>query len=189
MMTAVSAAQAEAPQVAPDRIIAVLTGDWNEDGNADAALLIRSETDLADLVILTGDGIHGLQPAATASAVIFAGPMAGQAPTLSPRTPSSFVVTMEQTAIGRTPWNTDITIAFRSGAFVVAGFTHNFYDRLEHASGFCDVNLLSGDWELRSSPGAEAEETQRTGLTRMSALPIEALSESFMPAVCAPLFN
>ncbi|MFN3955472.1 MAG: hypothetical protein ACK4LQ_13550 [Pararhodobacter sp.] len=174
----------------PGRIIAALTADWTGDGLLDAALIIRAKDGMADLVVLTGGEPAGLEPSARAEAAIFAGPMAGQTPSLAPRSDSSFVVQMEQTAIGRTPWESELTIAWRGGQFVVAGFTHRFYDRLDpERQGQCDVNLLTGRYELDYSPGTGIEPVRRSGAGEDRAFPLDALHEDYFPAVCAALHH
>lgn len=172
----------------PGRIIAALTADWTGDGHLDAALIIRAEDGMADLVMLTGGGPAGLEPVARAQAAIFAGPMAGQTPSLAPRTDTSFVLHTEQSAVGRTPWESEMTIAWRGGRFVVAGFTHRFYDRMDpERQGRCDVNLLNGRYELDYSPGTDIAPIRRSGAGEDRAFPLEELHEDYFPAVCAAL--
>lgn len=174
----------------PGQIIAALTADWTGDGHLDAALIIRAEDGMADLVMLTGGGPAGLEPAGRAEAAIFAGPMAGQTPSLAPRTDSSFVLHIEQSAIGRTPWETEMTIAWRGGRFVVAGFTHRFYDRLDpERQGHCDVNLLNGRYAVNYAPGTDQAPIRREGQGEERAFALDALDEDYFPAVCAAIFH
>lgn len=171
----------------PGQLIAVLSGDWNGDSIPDAVVVQHGQGGFADLVVLTGDGIYGLQPVVHLGDQVFVGRMAGQAPTVMARSDSSFTLHSENTGIGRSAWLQDITIAFRQGAFVVAGFTYTTYDRLDpEAGGTCDVNLLTGGFELTTARAGAM--TQRgTGSERAFAL--SDLTDGYFPSVCKPLFE
>lgn len=184
---------------APGRLIAVLSGDWDGDEMADAVTLVQAEDGMADLVVYHGT-FRGLEKALTLPSVIFAGPMAGQAPGLEAASATSFRITTEQTGIGRTPWQAALSVAWRDGGFVVAGYTYGFYDRLDLGHyGSCDVNLLTGGYEITLSPGDEqpdgsmvegsAVEQHRSGHTDESAFPLAALREGWQAAVCDDLFR
>lgn len=169
----------------PGQLIAVLSGDWNGDGAPDAAVVQHGQAGFADLVVFTGDGIYGLQPVVHLGDQVFVGPMAGQAPTLTARSDTSFTLHSENTGVGRNAWTQDITIAYRQGGFVVAGFTYMTYDRLDpDAGGTCDVNLLTGGFELSR---ADAQTERGTGADRAFAL--SELTDGYFPSVCMPLFD
>lgn len=169
----------------PGQLIAVLTGDWNNDGAPDAAVVQRGGDDFADLLVLTGDPVYGLQPYAHIPDLVFAGPMGGQVPRLSARSDTSFSVHSGNTGIGRSAWMQDITIAWRQDGFVVAGFTYTSYDRLDvDAGGTCDVNLLTGGYELTLA--RTVDKVQR-GTRTDRAFPLSALRAGYAPAICAPL--
>jgi len=173
----------------PGTLIAALSGDWTGDELPDLAVLIAGSDDdmVADLILYHGTG-RGLEPVLSLPGVAFFGDMWGQTPGLMARTPTSFVLTSEQTAIGRTPWTQEVTLAFRGDEWVVAGFTHAFYDRIDpDNSGRCDVNLLNGGWEvvLGDDVGARI----LTGRDGPRAFPVAQLDSDFMPAPCARIFR
>lgn len=188
-----------ADETAPGRLIAVLSGDWDGDEMADAITLVQAEDGMADLVVHRGT-FRGLEPVLTLPAVIFAGPMAGQAPGLEAASASSFRITTEQTGIGRTPWHAALTVAWREGGFVVAGYTYAFYDRLDLGHyGSCDVNLLTGDYEIALSPGDEqpdgsmvegsAVEVRQTGRGPRASFALAELREGYAAPACARVFQ
>ncbi len=171
-------------------VIAALSGDWNQDQVPDAVLILRAAEGMADLVVLTGDPVDGLHPLITLPGVVSAGPMAGQLPGLETQSVTSFAITTQQSGIGRTAWHQRITVAWRDGGFVVAGYDYDFYDRLDLSRhGICSVNLLSGRFELTFGPGDEAAQVQRQGATDGRAFPLADLGEEFSAPACAQLFR
>jgi hypothetical protein len=57
----------------------------------------------------------------------------------------SISVGSQNDAIGRDRWDQTLTLAYRNGAFVVAGYTYNYYDTLDtNHNGSCDYNVLTG---------------------------------------------
>jgi len=174
----------------PGTLIAAISGDWNGDDVLDAVTLTRAADGMADLTVYRGGGIYGLDPVLTLPAVVFAGPMAGQAPGFAPRSDSSFVLQTEQTGVGRTPWTAGLTIAWRDGGFVVAGYDYSFYDRLDLSHyGGCSVNLLTSRYELTLGAGEDAAEIHRTGTTEAASFPLASLTEGYMPPICMDLFR
>lgn len=187
---------------APGRLLAALSADWNADGILDAATLVQAADGMADLVVYLGTGVTGLEPVVAVASVVFAGPMAGQLPTLSARTDTSFAINSEQTGIGRTPWFQSITVALRGGEFLVAGYSYSFYDRLDLAHfGSCDVNLLTGDFSVTQGPGdGTASDTGSDGATEAPGIVTEGraargafaladLTEGYVAPACDHLFR
>ncbi len=129
----------------------------------ETAVLLTSETepDSADLVIFTDRRAHGeMSILEVVRNISFNGPMFGQTPWLEQAENGSLLLQSEQIGIGRSPWNQTLTIAFRDGAFVVAGLTYSTYDRIAAGGANCDVNFLTGDWEIFAErPNPETEET------------------------------
>jgi hypothetical protein len=175
----------------PPALLGAVSGDWNRDELPDAAVLVRGPDEgAATLHVYLGDWTEGLRPVVSAPNAVFAGPMAGQMPRLVPRTETSFVIEMEQTGVGRTPWMSQTTVAFRDGGFVVAGYTYDFYDRLDPGhSGTCDVNLLNGRWERRIDPEGDAPERRESGDGGPRAFPLAALTDAFWPEPCQGLWD
>ena len=127
------------------------------------AILVASETepDRADLIVLTDWRTEPASaPLLVARAIAFNGAMWGMAPTLEQAGNGSLLLRSEQSGIGRFPWFETLTLAWRDGRFVVAGFTWSSYDRAMGGGMSCDVNLLTGDYvaqATRVSPGTETE--------------------------------
>ena len=169
---------------APGDLVAALSGDWNGDGQPDAALITQAEGGDADLSLYLGDPVFGLKRVVDRPRVVFSGPMGGQLPALEPNSPSSFKLHQEQIGIGRTPWESTLSIAWRGGQFVLAGYSYQFYDRIDpDHNGHCDVNLLTGDYELTLG-----EQTQK-GRQDARAFPISKLAADYMPKICTSLFE
>ncbi|PVH28637.1 hypothetical protein [Pararhodobacter oceanensis] len=181
-------ADSDAPQ--PGTLIAALSGDWNGDGDPDAVLLVQSETpDSADLRVYLGT-FRGLEPQFTTFSATYAGPWGGQTPGLVALTPTTFAITSEQTGIGRTPWTQRITIAYREDSFRVAGFTHQFYDRIDPAyHGSCDVNLLTGDYVLERNSGDPAQVRNDSGRLAPGGFALQDLTLDYIPQICRALFD
>lgn len=179
-----AALPAHAQPLEPGAYLAALTGDWNADGNPDLVLLLQDDDATATLVIHHGDG-RQMEPVLTVPGVAFAGPMWGQTPGLEGRSDTSFVITSEQSAVGRSPWEQQVTLAWRNGAWMVAGYTYSFYDRLDLSHhGRCDVNLLNGRWEAVHGPGDDAAERSLSGSDGPRAFPAAELTEAFQPEPC-----
>lgn len=200
LFAALLAYPVHAEPLPPGSLIAAISLDWNGDVVLDAATLTRAGDGMADLTLYRGGGIHGLDPILTLRGAVFAGPMAGQAPAFEARTPTSFGIATQQIGVGRLPWHQRVTIAYRDGDFLVAGYTYTFYDRLDLGHhGVCDVNLLTGDYEIRISRSDtqpdgtaiedSATEETFTGRTGRTAFPLADLREGFAPTICDELFR
>ena len=177
-----AAAAQEAPK--DGEIFAALTGDWNGDGTQDAAMLVQNGADAADLVIYLGDPTFGLKREMTVERVVFSGQMGGQTPSLEPLSDSAFKLHSEQIGIGRTPWESAYSIAWRNGGFVVSGYSYRYYDRIDpEDTGTCDVNLLNGDYVMtRRGQTAKGSQDRR-------AFPLSTLHADWMPMICTGLFQ
>lgn len=176
------------PTWPPGALLAALGGDWNDDGQSDLAVLVDDGDGAADLLIYAG-ATDGLRLVEQVPGAIVNGAMAGQRPTLEPRSASSFMLRVEWLGIGRTPWIGEVTIAHRGGAYLVAGFTHAFSDRLDPGRhGRCDVNLLSGGWAGDFTPATGQPTRQRQGQDGPRSFPVNELHEDYFPDVCLELF-
>ena len=141
-----------ADEIAPERIIAAATGDWNKDGNQDLALLVapKDEDENIGLYIYLRDKEHLLLKLAASAPDKVVGNsniegMFGQDPAISALPSGSIAVHSENSGIGRDRWEQTLTIAYRNASFVVAGFTYSHYDTLDpDAGGSCDYNVLTG---------------------------------------------
>jgi hypothetical protein len=112
-------------------------------------ILLAATEDTADLLILPDyRNTETSAPLLVARGFVWAGPMFGQWPSVSQRDNGSLVITAEQFGIGRGAWPQNLTLAWRDGAFVVAGLTRAEIDRAYAFSAVCDVNLLTGGWSV-----------------------------------------
>lgn len=105
------------------------------------------------------DGIADLLIDRPGRAQIVAGDVAwiggiGQQPELSLAPNGSVRLTSMNDAVGRSRWRLTLTIAYRRGAYRVAGYTYEWYDTIEIAdNGTCDLNLLNGKGTLQIDGG------------------------------------
>ena len=137
-----------------------------------------SEPDRADLIILTDRRSGAAVPLLVARGIVFNGAMFGMSPSVSRSDGGSLLLNSEQTGIGRYPWSETLTLAWREGDFVVAGYSWSTYDRALGGYAACDVNLLTGAFTVEAQrqvaeTGADIplmNETGRGAPLRRSAL-------------------
>ncbi|MDO5605576.1 MAG: hypothetical protein Q4G25_10510 [Paracoccus sp. (in: a-proteobacteria)] len=100
-----------------------------------------------DLTITAADGTVILSAPEATTAGSFAGdpPSVAVAPN-----GSSLYINQEWTGVGRNPWSSTTTVAWRDGALLVAGETTRMYDRITNETLSCDWNLLSGGYEVQA---------------------------------------
>ena len=145
------------------------------DGDIFRFRAVLAETDEGgDLYIYTDAG-EGWKLAVEADNIVWRGGMYGQEPWLEATEHGSLKLYSENSAIGRNRWEQILTIAYRGGAFVVAGFTYSYYDTLDpDAGGICDVNLLTGKGEHKGKPFK----------TSFNALPVQEWTMDTRPPEC-----
>jgi len=138
-----------------------VTSDLNRDGVAERFVLDDTGDGSADLIIeRTGRGTIVADDIAWIGGI-------GQKPALAVAANGSVQVISMNEAIGRNRWRLTLTIAWRDGAYRVAGATYGYYDTLDlNRSGGCDLNLLSGRGILTASNGTQS----------VMAVPLAALS-------------
>lgn len=142
---AASSAQ-DAAQISTDQIFSVTTGDWNKDQVQDAVIMIETKEQDFDVLFYLTDEEQRLKLHDRVNAMVWGSTtMFGQEPSVSTRENGSLLITSQNSSIGRNRWEERLTIVYRESRFVVAGFSYNHYDTLDpDASGFCDLNLLTG---------------------------------------------
>lgn len=130
------------------------------DGDIYRFRAVLSETDGGgDLYIFTDAG-EGWVETVHAKDIVWRGGMYGQEPWLEVNEHGSLKIYSENSAIGRDRWEQILTIAYRGGEFLIAGYTFSYYDTLDpDAAGQCDVNLLTGK-------GVHNDKTFKTRLPR-----------------------
>lgn len=166
------------PAAAADRIVDAAVGDWNKDGLNDLAVLfVRSddgteESDTGEIgvgIYLRNGERNLLVPATIVPDKVWGSAPAGddgiygKEPSIKATGSGSITVATHNDAIGRDRWQQVLTIAYRDGAFVVAGFTYDYYDTLDpDRNGSCDINLLAGKGMVDGKP--EKMEAKRVTL-------------------------
>lgn len=112
--------------------------DLDGDGRAERFALVAMEDGAADLAIEAGSA------RITVRDMVWAGGI-GQRPELALAPNGSVRLSSMNEAIGRNRWRQTLTIAYRDGAYRVAGYTYDWYDTLNlEDRGSCDLNLLTG---------------------------------------------
>ena len=129
-----SAAQADPVLVPAASVSSVAVGDMDGDYYRYRALLVETD-DGADLYIYV-QGSDGMRLAARAPSIAWRGRMFGQEPRLEVAKNKSLKVISENASIGRDRWEQTLTIAYRGGRFVVAGYTYSYYDTLDPECGW-----------------------------------------------------
>ena len=125
-------------------VISAVSGDWNDDGMMDRAVLTDNDDGAADLWVWFG-GDNGFTLAAHAPAIANNGGLFGNTPELKLTDRGGLQVSDGNEAIGRDHWTRLLTLAYRGGRLVAAGITANATDTLDPDKGqSCDINLLTG---------------------------------------------
>ncbi|TIS53760.1 MAG: hypothetical protein E5W82_31715 [Mesorhizobium sp.] len=138
------------------KIITALTGDWNGDGAIDLAVIVETEPGHPmDLHFFLRDReANFLKPAGIVREHIYGEwndydrPSYGASdtePELTALPNGSIKLYLPAMPIGSERTDTTLTIAYRNGAFIVAGFAYDYYDYLEdNVASDCDYNVLTG---------------------------------------------
>jgi len=173
-LAAVWGAAAAEPQVSPGAVSASVTEDWNQDGGFDRAVLVERD-DSVDLYVYLSEP-DGMALAHRLPDFAWRGGMWGQQPSLAVNSAGSLQVISGNQAIGRSRWQETVTIAWREGRLVVAGFTFSSDDTLEPGlTKDCDANFLSGRGLLDGESFAVPSR----------AVPLEDWSGRHVPPECA----
>ena len=134
------------------RIISGASGDWNKDGAPDLALLVAPDDEDEEIGIylyVTESDRGLLKLVASAPDKVWGNTRLdgfyGQDPAITALANGSIAVMSQNSTIGRNRWEKTLTIAYREGRFIVAGYTYAYRDTLDpDASGFCDYNVVTG---------------------------------------------
>lgn len=146
-----AAASAYAADAGP--VLAEVATDLNGDGTPDRAVLTGAEMDVGLAVHLSTNGRLPADPTVHNPAIGWQGGMAGQKPELSVNARGSLVAVFQNDSVGRHRWRQQLTIAWRKGALVVAGYTYIARDTLDpNYSKNCDINFLSGKGTRNGKP-------------------------------------
>lgn len=148
----------------------VVTSDLNGDGKPERFTLVDS------------DGSVDLQIEAAGGRVVIAQDIAwlggsGQEPELTLAPNGSVRLTSMNESVGRGRWHQTLTIAYRNGAYMVAGYTYDWYDTLDmNNNGNCDINLLNGKGNLIKNGSSAAPIS-----SKMRALPVTDWKDDISP--------
>lgn len=156
-------------------IVASVETDLNNDGRVERISLLHTGDGGADLLIEHIRGARLIVPDFAWIGGI------GQEPSLSVNASGSVLVTSQNESVGRNRWVQTLTIAYRSGAYRVAGYTYGYYDTLDlQATGSCDLNLLNAKGFVSVQNGAQQAIQHQLG-----AMPIAEWSmDTPIPEVC-----
>lgn len=154
---AASAAAAHAGEIPAfaDRIVSASSGDVNGDGEPDLVLLLTpdeaaGEIDHGLLLFLGGEEDRGqIAPQAYYPDMVWGGlpdGMVGNRPSVDIAANGSIRLFSHNDAIGRSRWSQTLTLAWRKGRLLLAGFSYESRDTLTKGGDphECDVNLLTG---------------------------------------------
>lgn len=164
---------------AAQSIVDSVVSDLDGDGVEERFTLVDHGNGSADLLI-EGAGSGRL---VAADIAWIGGP--GQQPELelAPNGSVRLITMNESTGIER--WHEALTIAWRHGAYTVAGYTHDWYDTIDaDRAGECDLNLLTGKGLIRRGQGPQQEirhDVPSRPVTRWT-------SDHQVPEVCPGLY-
>ena len=126
-------------------VIAEVTTDINGDGIPDRAVLTGADAEVGLAVYLSAGGQLPAKPTVYNPVIGWSGGMSGQIPTLTANARGSLIAVFENDSVGRSRWRQQLTIAFRKGDLLIAGYTFAGRDTLDpKEGGNCDINFLSG---------------------------------------------
>ncbi|MEC7121138.1 MAG: hypothetical protein VXW65_14720 [Pseudomonadota bacterium] len=131
-----------------DRVISVVTTDWNEDGLPDRAILMMGDDTDADLYIFQSENHDPQQPKTLKvyqNSIAWMGNMWGTWPSLELNARNSLLIHSGNEAIGRNRWQQTLTVAYREQQFKVVGYTYRDRDTLDlETYSHCEINYLNG---------------------------------------------
>lgn len=134
-----------------ERIVAGASGDWNKDGATDLALLVApgSDDEVVGIYLYVTESDRGLLRLVTAAPDKVWGNtrldgLYGRDPAITALANGSIAVMSQNSTIGRDRWEKTLTLAYREGRFIVAGYTYSYYDTIDNDSGSCDYNVVTG---------------------------------------------
>lgn len=146
-------AHAEAEAEVLPRLIAMTCADMLPETGCERFVLLESSDsgDTADLIVLFDHvSDRGDEVLITARNIAFNGSLWGMAPRLEATSRGTILLHSEQSGIGRHPWFETLTLAYRNEDIVVAGYTFSSYDRITNDYHTCDINLLTGDFDVET---------------------------------------
>lgn len=120
--------------------------DWTGDGPEDHVVLLppKEGSDFHELAIIQGMPDEVTQPKIlSVKNLVYAHSNPGASLELLPN--HSFNISIDHTGIGRMATVQTFTISYRSGKFILSGYSFTEWDRIDpKTGGSCELNLLSG---------------------------------------------
>ncbi|WP_250955741.1 hypothetical protein [Rhizobium sp. CG5] len=149
------------------RILSGASGDWNKDGTSDLAILVAPDNDddgIGIYLYLTESDRPLQKLVASAPDKIWGNTkldgLYGQDPEITALANGSIAVMSQNSGIGRNRWEQTLTLAYREGRFIVAGYTYSSYDTLDPDAGqSCDYNVVTGKFKTGETAGSTAAKT------------------------------
>jgi hypothetical protein len=142
--------------IQPERVLSVITTDWNNDGGFDRAILIESEPTETELLIYLSDSAdikRGMRLAIAKKKIAWRGALWGTQPKLSLSQAGSLEIISANEAIGRQRWIQKLTVAYQDGSFKVIGYTYTERDTLDLSYELsCDLDFLTGNGSKNGQP-------------------------------------
>ncbi|MFK0690734.1 hypothetical protein ACFX5Q_21395 [Mesorhizobium sp. IMUNJ 23033] len=145
-----------AEPIESQKIITAATGDFNRDGATDLVMIVETQpSDPMDVHFFLGDKEHNyLKPAGVVREQVY-GEWNGYdrpgyensdtEPELTALPNGSIKFYLPAMPQGSERTNKTLTVAWREGAFIVAGFAYDHDDALkENSKSSCDYNVLTG---------------------------------------------
>jgi hypothetical protein len=166
-----------AEPIESQKIITAATGDWNGDGATDLAMIVETEPSFPmDMYFFLRDREGNyLKPAGIVRDQIYGEwngydrPGYGNSdtePELTALPNGSIKLYLPAMPIGAARTNQTLTIAYREGAFIVAGFAYDYQDyQKDNAQSDCDYNVLTGK--------GHSSKKQPDGSTRQAKVAVE----------------
>ena len=171
------------------RVIATACLDLAEVQNGcEQVILLASEVepDTADLIVLTDwRTTPPSAPLLIARGIVFNGPMWGMAPSVEQAENGSLLLHSGQGGIGGAPWAQTLTLAWRDGGFIVAGYTWSAYIRASGDTAECDVNLITGDYSIGATRAGAPFLAQSGRIAPMAMPAAHWVIDTAAPAPCS----
>ncbi len=169
--------------VPPQNVISAITGDFNDDGSFDRAVLVDNGDDATANLIVYFYTDNGFSLGGFSQSIVYNGGMAGSIPDLRLGKTGGLQVHSENIAVGRDHWEQTLSIAWRNKQLVVSGITATHNDTLDpNAGGGCDVNLLSG--KGKTTAVVRGKNITKALAVAAGGVPLGQWNDDRMPKAC-----
>jgi len=131
--------------IVPERVIDVVTEDFNRDGEFDRAILVESDdVSEANLLLYLSSSNQQMKFSLDKRNIAFRGVLWGMLPNLTSDSFGKLVVESKNASLGRNRWNLKLMILYRENEFQVVGVNYEWYDTLDiNNRGACKIDLLA----------------------------------------------